>query len=87
MAPKHRLTLAPVARMQPASVAQHPGVFSQGTPPLIIPGPRIVAWWRDLNFAGCEDRNNSNDFLKRSDPAVDYQTRSAKSPGTSGIAV
>ena len=86
-APEHRLILAHMAGMQPASVARYWGLFSRGVHPLVIPGLRFVASWRDSNYAGCEGRNYFNDFLKSSDSAVDYQTRFAKSPGTSGIGV
>ena len=37
------------------------------------------------NSSCCADSNDSNEFLKDSDPAVDYQTRYAKSPASSGI--
>ena len=76
-----------MARPQPSSVVDIRNQLAGNSLPIISLGPVWSLPEPSLDFTGFEDCNNSNDFLKDSDPAVDYQTRTAKSPGTSGITV
>src|SRR5271166_5423784 len=75
VAQTNRIILAHVARQQPASVAEIPNRGVLRPPPRVNSGPDDLTTGEASESAGYEDCNNSNDFLKDSDPAVDYQTR------------
>src|SRR5436190_1542594 len=80
--PRHSWPECNLPRLLDARTCAREGSFPASS---LVPG--LSHRGSSSNSAGREDRNYFNDFLKPWDCTVDYQTRSAKSPGMSATAV